>query len=169
MRWLVCSVAVLLGGCSTTQIFHDTRVPSEPAFRDMWARYAACRSGTGVIETWQNAEQLNRAVRLMNDSARTTHVFPQMFVQAPAAPSPRLAVDPKAMAAACTLSAGHVAHEAGLDRLAEKLFRSVLVNFDDSRYAYYREQAWKGMVQLGTFSGERNGSLSRGLRSRTIK
>jgi len=147
-------LVVLLGGCSATQLFNDARVPNEPAFRDMWARYSACRSGTGVIETWQYAEQLNRTVRLMDDPARTAPVVPGMFVQAPAVPVPRLGVDPKAMAAACAISAGHVAHNAGLDHLAEKLFRSVLVNYDGSGYRHYREQALKGLVQLETSSGK---------------
>lgn len=154
MRRLICGLAILLSGCHATQALDGARVPSEPAFKDMWARYSDCRSGTGVLETWQEAEQLNRAVRLIDESTRAIHLLPQVFEQALAAPPPRLAVDPRAMAAACTLSAGHVAHHAGQDWLAAKLFRFVLLNFEESRYTYYREQAFKGIVQLGNSKGE---------------
>ncbi|MDF0642399.1 MAG: hypothetical protein P0111_00090 [Nitrospira sp.] len=154
MRWLMCGLAILLSGCHAAQALDVARVPNEPAFRDMWARYSDCRSSTGVLETWQDAEHLNRAVRLIDESRRATHILPQVFEQALAPPPPRLAVDPRAMAAACTLSAGHVAHHAGQDWLAAKLFQFVLLNFEESRYSYYREQAFKGIVRLGNFASE---------------
>ena len=149
MRWFLCAFAFLLSACHTLPSLDGTQVPSEAVFRDMWARYSDCRSGSRVIQTWQDAEQLNRAVRLIDDSARTAHLLPPVFERALAVSPPRLAVDPRAMAASCTLSAGHVAHDAGLDRLAAKLFRFVLLNFDGPRYTYYQERAFKGMAQLG--------------------
>lgn len=147
MRRLLCALVFLLSACHTMPSLDATPVPSEAGFRDMWARYSDCRSGSGVIQTWQDAEQLNRAVRLMGYSDRA--------LQGTLAASPsRLAVDPRAMAASCTLSAGQVAHDAGLDRLAAKLFRFVLLNFHGPRYAYYREQAFKGMAQLSNSGSE---------------
>lgn len=154
MRWFLCALALLLSACHTMPPWDGTREPIEAAFRDMWARYSDCRSGSGVIQTWQDAEQLNRAVRLMDDSSRAVHLLPPMLERALVVSPPRLAVDPRAMAASCTLSAGQVAHDAGLDRLAARLFRLVLLNFDGPRYTYYREQAFKGMAQLGNAGGE---------------
>lgn len=154
MRWFLCAFAFLLSACHTMPSLDGTRVPSEAAFRDMWARYSDCRAGSGVIQTWQHAEQLNRAVRLMDDSARSAHLLPPLFERVLTVSPPRLAVDPRAMAASCTLSAGQAARDAGLDWLAAKLFRFVLLNFDGPRYTYYRERASKGIVQLANSGDE---------------
>lgn len=99
-------------------------------------------------QIWQEAQQLNRAVRVMDQAARAARLLPDTIEQTLADPPPRLAVDPKSMAAACTLLAGQAAQNMGHSEFAAELFSFVLINFAQSRYAYYREQAQMGLDQI---------------------
>jgi hypothetical protein len=152
MRWRAFVAAVLLSGCQAIQVFDHTpdhtTMTSETAFVNLWKRYAHCRSSTDVDQIWQDAQQLNLTVRLMAQAARTAQLLPDTIEQMLAEPPPRLAVDPKAMAAACTLWAGQAAQNAGDARFAAELFSLVLSNFAQPRYAYYRAQAHMGLDQI---------------------
>ena len=92
-------------------------------------------------QIWQEAQQLNRTVHFMDQAARAARLLPDTIEQTLADPPPRLAVDPKSMAAACTLLAGQAAQNMGHSEFAAELFSLVLINFEQSPYAYYREQA----------------------------
>lgn len=148
MRWQAYLAAVLLGGCQTIQAIDHTMVTSESAFVNMWTHYVHCRSSTDVDQIWQDAQQLNRTVRLMTQAAHRAQLLPDTIEQMMAEPPPRLAVDPRAMAAACTLLAGQAAQQAGHARFALELFSLVLSNFAQPRYAYYRTQAHIGLDQI---------------------
>jgi len=97
---------------------------------------------------WQDAQQLNRTVRLMDRTSRAARLLPDSIEQTLADPPSRVAVDPKAMAAACTLLAAQAAQNAGHSRFAGEMFSFVVANFADSRYAYYREQAQLGLDRI---------------------
>ena len=99
-------------------------------------------------QIWQEAQQLNRTVHFMDQAARAARLLPDTIEQTLSDPPPRPAVDPKSMAAACTLLAGQAAQSVGHSDLAAELFRFVLTNSTQSRYAHYREQAQKGLDQI---------------------
>jgi hypothetical protein len=148
MRWQAYVAAVLLSGCQAIQAFDYTTSPNETAFANMWKRYSHCRSHTDVNQIWHDAQQLNRTVRFMDQAARETELLPDTIEQTLAEPPTRLAVDPKAMAAACTLLAGRAAQNLGHSQFAAELFSFVLANFTQPRYAYYREQAEMDLDQI---------------------
>lgn len=148
MRWQAYVAAVLLSGCQAIQPFDYTTATNETVFVNMWERYVHCRSSTDVDQIWQDVQQLNRTVHLMAQASRTTRLLPDIIEQILAEPPPRVAVDPKAMAAACTLWAGQVAQNAGDARFAAELFSLVLSNYAQPLYAYYQAQAHMGLDQL---------------------
>ena len=63
MRWFLCAFAFLLCACHTLPSLDGTQVPSEAVFRDMWARYSDCRSGSRVIQTESPATGKSRGDR----------------------------------------------------------------------------------------------------------
>lgn len=148
MHWQVCIAAALLSGCQAIQAFDDTRTPDEMTFVKMWNRYTHCRSHIDAPQMWQDAQHLNRTVRLMDRTSRAARLLPDSIEQTLADPPSRVAVDPKAMAAACTLLAAQAAQNAGHSRFAGEMFSFVVANFADSRYAYYREQAQLGLDRI---------------------
>lgn len=148
MHWHACLAAALLSGCQAIQVSDDTRIPDEMTFVKMWNRYTHCRSHIDATQMWQDAQQLNRTVRLMDRTTRAARLLPDTIEQTLADPPSRVAVDPKAMAATCTLLAAEAAQDAGHARLAGEMFRFVLANFADSPYAYYREQAQLGLDRI---------------------
>jgi hypothetical protein len=155
MKWHVYVAAALLSGCQAIQSFDDTRTPNDLAFENMWNRYTHCRSSSSMNQIWQDAQQLNRTVHRMDQAARASRLLPDTIEQSLAEPPPRLAVDPKAMAAACTLLAGQAAQNEGHAQFAAEMFGFVLANFAESRYAYYQEQAQVGIDQIeGTTSDQ---------------
>jgi len=123
-------------------------------FSNMWNCYTHCRATSSMNQIWQEAQQLNRAVRLMDQAARAARLLPGTIEQTLADPPPRLAVDPKSMAAACTLLAGQADQNMGHSEFAAELFSFVLINFAQSPYAYYREQAQMGLDQIEGHSSD---------------
>jgi hypothetical protein len=114
----------------------------------MWRRHSHCRSRTDVNHLWLDAQKLNRTVRLMDQDARAARLLPDTIEETLTEPPPRLAMDPKAMAAACTFSVGQAAQNMGHSQFAAEMFSFVLSNFSQPRYAYYREQAQRGLDQI---------------------
>jgi len=148
MRWQACITAVLLSGCQAIQAFDESRTPDELTFVKMWNRYTHCRSSTEVNQMWQDAQQLNRTVRLLDHAAHAARLLPDTLEQTLADPPSRLAVDPKAMAAACTLLAGQAAQNQGHRQFAAEVFSFVASHFSQPRYAYYQQQARMALDQI---------------------
>jgi hypothetical protein len=138
--WL--SILLLLSmtghGCAT-----DHRTSSQPLstdnvrFMDMWNLYSHCTESDNLDVMLDNAQQLSRAVDVLDAAAD-----PRIGA------SVRLSADPAAMAASCALRTGQVAKEQGRHSSAREMFQLVLTNFPQPRYAYYRDQAREGLEQL---------------------
>ncbi|MGH7229495.1 MAG: hypothetical protein ACREIH_09835 [Nitrospiraceae bacterium] len=64
-------------------------------------------------------------------------------------PRRRLAVDPIAMATACTLYTGQVALNAGRNDVAADMFLSVIQSQPEAESTYYVDQARLGLDQVG--------------------
>jgi len=148
MRWHVYVAATLLSGCQAIQPLDETRASKDAVFVNSWKQYTHCQSSPDVTQKWQDAQQLNRTVSLMDQAARATRLLPDLIEQTLADPPPRFAVDPKAMAAACTLLAGQAAQDAGHSGFAKEMFSFVVANFAQPRYVYYREQAQLGLDRI---------------------
>jgi hypothetical protein len=141
-------LSVALAGCQA--VLPDGRVPtSEDRFQDAWSLYARCLKSSDVIETETAAGRLRRAVQVIDDA--TTKVFGLIarFVDHP--PS-RLAADPKAMWAACTLHAAHTAVTQGHEPTAIGLLHSVLAASSEAESSYYVAQARAQLALLGAFA-----------------
>lgn len=116
----------ILGGCQSLQIAPAPASLDNAAFMAAWDAYRHCQLGTDVDAMRADMQQLARVAQ----------------------PAPRLAADPKAMAASCALFTGHAALRAERMELAAEMFRTVLKNQSQQDYAYYVEQAQVGLNQV---------------------
>ena len=122
--------------------------PVTMTFPTMWNTYTGCRSEGDADQMWIDAQRLHQAVRAMDKQAQESQILPSAIEEALAEPPPRLAVDPQAMAASCSLLAGQTALNTGHSELASRIFQFVLSQFSHPRYTYYLDQARKGLEQI---------------------
>ena len=144
----IVSVVVVLGGCQTTQPVAKSTALENTAFMRLWTTYRECRSSSDLNAMRGAARQLNQAATIRTSGRDFVLPLPKQIERLVSKPPTRLAVDPKAMAAACTLHAGQAAMEAGRNDVAAEMFRSVIDGHPQAEYAYYVEQARLGFAQV---------------------
>jgi hypothetical protein len=138
--------SMLLAGCQTTPPTVKSSYLDNAAFMNLWRTYRDCESGIDL-------ESMQVAARRLNQVARNPSLLKPAAVPLPKAiqhwvsdPPIRLAVDPKSMAAACSLYTGQAALVAGRHDLAHEMFSAILAE-SDSPSSYYAEQARAGLAQ----------------------
>jgi hypothetical protein len=120
------------------------------SFMSLWTTYSQCQATTDLNQLREAASILTNAAN--RSLAQESFVLPlpgklEQFVSAPAA---RVAVDVKAMAAACSLRAGSAAVVAGKIDVAKDLLKTILNYQPQSEYAYYALQAKSLLSELET-------------------
>lgn len=142
------SLIVLLGGCQGIQLAGKPTQLDNAAFMNLWDAYRHCQASTDVDTMQADVRQLTRAA-LTQESAKDLAIpLPDFVKRVVARLESRLAVDPKAMTAACALSTGQAALRAERMDLAAEMFQTVLRNHPKQEYAYYVEQAQAGMEDV---------------------
>lgn len=145
---LLFSLVVVLGGCQTTQPLGKVAAMDNAAFMNLWSTYSECQSSTDLDTMRVAAQQLNQAANISNSGRDFVLPLPERIERLVAKPPTRLAVDPKAMAAACTLYAGQAALNAGRNDVAAEMFSSVMNGHPQAEYAYYVHRARVGFAQV---------------------
>lgn len=110
---------VLTTGCETVHTHDQSGGIDQPAFEKLWDLYERCRTGSDLESVFVSAARLSRA--LPPRPHRPSGV-PSPFARFVARQPLRLAADPSAMAADCTLRAARAAQSAGLTPLAQEAF-----------------------------------------------
>lgn len=111
-------------------------------FMDVWLTYTHCVTSFDLESTQQDSS------RLRNMSQTETSPKSELPL-ANSQTTTRLAVDPKAMSASCTLHAGDIAAMSGRADIAREMFNAVLTEHAQSIYAYYTQQARTRLIELG--------------------
>ena len=146
---LALGLLMLMGGCQGAQRTNAAAVPLDNAgFMTVWDAYRHCQAGTNVDTMRAEMQQLARATSAQESAAARPSPLPDFVKRLVAKPAQRLAVDPKAMTAACALSTGQAALRAERMELATEMFQSVLKNHSHPDYAYYVSQAKTGLDQV---------------------
>lgn len=145
---VLAGVLVVLGGCQTTQSTAKSTAQENTSFMRLWTTYSECRSSTDLDAMRAAARHLSQAVATSTSAQGFVLPLPELIARLVSKPPTRLAVDPKAMAAACTLHAGHAAVEAGRNDVAAEMFRAVIDSHPQAEYAYYVERARLGFAQV---------------------
>jgi hypothetical protein len=119
------------------------------AFMGLWNTYDHCLSSADLETMRQDVRQLSEGSQrsaLKDDVIIRPLLKPIEHWIAP--PTPRLAADPRAMAAACTLRTGDTAVTYGRPDIATEMFTEVIQNYPQPQYAYYVSEARTKLVQL---------------------
>jgi hypothetical protein len=144
---LAVGLAVVVVGCQSMPQSPTTTLDNE-SFMSLWGRYARCQAGTDLLAMQSEAQHLQHIAATTTENTGFSLNLPKPIKRYVAEPPTRLAVDPKAMAAACTLSTGQIAAELGKTDVAAAMFQTVLKNHAQAEYEYYAAQARAGLAQL---------------------
>jgi hypothetical protein len=144
--WLL-SVVLILSGCQATAPIPKSVALDNTSFMGMWTTYRHCETASNLDAMLVDAQTL--AVVAHQPLVGMGHdvALPEVMKRWVSEPANRLAVDPKAMAVACSLRTGQNALSAGRYDLADKMFQAVL-NYPEGAYPYYVQQAREGLAQL---------------------
>lgn len=146
--WLA-GVALILGGCQATAPATQSAALDNTSFMGMWSTYRHCEAASDLETMRSDARHLDSVVHKAAIGIGHDPALPQVMKRWIAEPANRLAVDPKAMAVACSLHTGQAALSAGRYELADEMFQVVL-NYPEGMYPYYIKEAREGLAQLKT-------------------
>lgn len=132
-------------GCQSSNL---AREGDNSSFSALWQTYSRCNSGGSIDQLNRDALTLRTAAKRSNPQDGFVIPLPVNLERLVSAPSARLAVDVKAMAASCSLRAGQAAAQIGQIEVARSLFESVLEYRPQADYAYYSLQAKAGLLNL---------------------
>jgi hypothetical protein len=107
----------------------------------LWNTYTHCQSSTDLEQLQHAASVLREAAQKSLDRETFVLPLPGKLDRFVATPSARLAVDVKAMSAACSLRTAQAAIEDQRIDIARDLLHSILAYHPQSDYAFYSVQA----------------------------
>jgi hypothetical protein len=146
---LALGCVLLLSGCQSVPATHTTAPLDNAGFMTAWDVYRHCQAGTDDVDTMRtDMNQLSRVASAQESTYSLPLPLPDFVKRVMTKPISRLAADPKAMAAACALSAGQAALRIERMDVAAEMFRTVLQNHQQPEYAYYVDQARAGMKEV---------------------
>jgi hypothetical protein len=148
-RIMLVGILVSVAGLLTGQPVQASAIDNG-SFMSLWTTYSQCQGTTDLNQLREAASTLTEAANrsLMQESFVLP--LPGKLEQFVAAPATRIAVDVKAMAAACSLRAGSAAVVAGKIAIAKDLLQTILNYQPQSEYAYYAVQAKALLSELET-------------------
>jgi hypothetical protein len=141
-------IAVIMGpaGCQNVKVPQQKSHTAQPSFMETWNIYTHCISTESLEPLMVDTLLLKRATnRLQQDEILGLFSPLESFMS----PSPvRLAADPRAMTAFCTLKTAETAVENGWNDLAMTLYQSIIKDYSEPAYVYYRDQANAGVGHI---------------------
>ena len=137
---LLASLALLVVGCQSAQSAKQSAADNG-SFMSLWSVYSHCQSARNWEELQHDAVILNTSAKRTVSSEGFVLPLPGKLERLVTTPSARLAVDVKAMSAACSLRAGQAAVEARRFNVAKDLLKGILEYHPQSDYAFYSMQA----------------------------
>ncbi len=143
------ALLVAMTGCQTGQPAKAVGLDNG-SFMGLWSTYSHCQTSSNLDELRHDAVTLAGAAGPSSAQDAFVLPLPGKLEQYVANPSARLAVDVKAMGAACSLRAGQIAVEAGKLDAAREFLHAVLNNHPQADYAYYTSQAKALLSDLDT-------------------
>ncbi len=140
LQLILVGILVSVAGCQTGQPVHTAAIDNGN-FMGLWSTYSHCQATNDIDQLSNDAATLTKAANRSRSEEAFILPLPGKIEKLVSAPAARLAVDMKAMAAACSLRAGTAAVKAGRLDVAKDLLRTVLSYQPQSEYAYYTLQA----------------------------
>lgn len=131
-------LTLLLAGCQLFQPSDRSAASSPVPVMSMWELYRHCQSSGDVETVLSAARQLQQSADTHVVSASEVPKSLDRFVTKQPV---RTTVDPKALAASCTLQAARTSLSAGREKEAEQLLHAVVSSYPESDYTFYVAKA----------------------------
>lgn len=154
---LTALLSITITGCQGFQ----PKTPGELAMADqdfmgIWEAYNHCMTEYDIQHMHASLHILDSAPKpiSLNDSPIPV---PKFLKKVSAARNSRLAVDPRAMAASCSIHLAEVAQQSADWHTALQTFQSIIKNYPEPQYAFYVTKANQAMEE---FSSVRPASLA---------
>jgi hypothetical protein len=144
MRWTVCLLTLILGGCQSLSLLERPTVNAPLSIMPLWERYQQCLVTTDPTELVLIIDQFERVMLGGAEPPSWMRTWGHHVMSQPL----RTAVDPQALGAACTLRAAAVMIEAKHLTEARALYQRVLARYSSRDWAYYVDQAKEALVSL---------------------
>lgn len=144
MRWTVCLLLLLLGGCHGVSRLERPTAEAPPSIMPLWERYQQCLVTTDPTELVLIINQFERVMPAGTVPPSWMRVWGHHVMSQPL----HTAVDPHALGAACTLRAAAVMVEAEQLTEARALYQRVFARYAHRDWAYYVEQAKEALAGL---------------------
>jgi hypothetical protein len=135
---LLIFLGFLVAGCQWFQPSGQTATPRSASVMSMWELYRHCQSSGDVETVLSAAKQLQQSADIHVVPAPDVPKSLDRFVTKQPV---RTTVDPKALAASCTLQAARTSLSAGRDQEAQQLLHAVVSSYPESDYNFYVAQA----------------------------
>ena len=140
LRLILVSILVSVAGLLTSQPVQAASIDNG-SFMSLWKTYSHCQDATDIDQLKADASALTNVANYSATQDGFVLPLPSRIERLVSTPAARVAVDVKAMAAACSLKAGFAAVEAGKIAVAKDLLNTILTYEPQSEYAYYAAQA----------------------------
>lgn len=143
MRWTVCLITILLSGCQGMSLFEPPTAEAPPIMV-LWERYQERLAATDPQELALVIDQFEHGMLIGPEPPSWMRAWGGHVMSQPI----RVAVDPQALGAACTLRVAALMVEAKRLTEARVLYQRILARYSDSKWAYYVDQAKEALVSL---------------------
>src|SRR5512146_105339 len=137
---ILAALSFLVVGCQSGQQMKQLAVDNGN-FMSLWNTYSHCQNATDFEELKHDALVLGTAAKRSHSQDAFVLPLPGKLERLVTTPSARLAVDVKAMSAACSLRAGQAAVETQRFDIARELLHGILEYHPQSDYTFYSQQA----------------------------
>ena len=134
---LIC-LGLLVTGCQLWQPSAQPAASRPFPVMSMWELYRHCQSSGDVDTVLSAAKQLQQSA---GEHVAPAPDVPKSFDRFVTKQPVRTTVDPKALAASCTLQAARTSLSAGRKEEAEQLLHAVVSSYPESEYTFYSAQA----------------------------
>ena len=137
-------------GCQSLQVKNPGELAIEnPAFISLWDTYNHCLTGSNTEEMQRSLEILHSAPKPISLDDSPIPV-PKFIKKLSSTRNSRLAVDPRAMAASCSIHLGEVAHQSADWDTALRTFQTIVENYPEPQYTFYVSRASQAIEQFSS-------------------
>jgi len=137
-------------GCQSLQVKNPGELAIEHhAFLSLWDTYNHCLTGSNTQEMQRNLAILHSAPKPISLDDSPIPV-PKILKKLSSTRNSRLAVDPRAMAASCSIHLGEVAHQSADWDTALRTFQTIVKNYPEPQYAFYVLKATQAIEQFSS-------------------
>jgi len=146
----IMALSLSITGCQSFQAKNPGELALENhAFISLWDTYNQCLVGTNTEEMQLHLATLHSAPTPISLDQSPIPV-PNFLKNLASARNSRLAVDPRAMAAACSMRIAEVANQAADFDTALHTFQTIVENYPEPQYAFYVSKATQAIEQFST-------------------